>query len=122
MESSAKVLGHQWTSGGFWAPCTTKIEALQEATSEQMARMNRASLYGLLNFFREYVPTFAELTEPLRCLLGQDASPWTQEAEDAVRTVADRIVSSPRWLNMDPAEELRMETRVGRAGLAVVLL
>ena len=70
VESSVKVLGHQWTAGGFWAPCTTKIEALQEATSEQLSRMNRASLYGLLNFFREYVPTFAELTEPLRSLLG----------------------------------------------------
>ena len=36
--------------------------------------------------------------------------------------MANRIVSSPRWLNMDPAEELRMETRVRRSGLAVVLL
>lgn len=74
--------------------------------------MNRASLYGLLNFFREYVPPFAELTEPLRELLGQDAKPWSAEAGEAVRTVARRIVSSPRWLNLDPAEELRLETRV----------
>ena len=77
VESSAKVLGHQWTSGGFWAPVTTKIEALQEASSAQLGKMNRSSLYGLLNFFREYVPTFAEMTEPLRQLLGQDAKPWT---------------------------------------------
>ena len=122
VESSAKVLGHQWTAGGFWAPCVTKIEALRDASSEELARMNRASLYGLLNFFREYVPTFAELTEPLRELLGQDVKPWTVEAEEAVRTVASRILSTPRWLNMDPAEELRMEARVCRSGLAVVLL
>jgi len=70
VESSAKVLGHQWTSGGYWSPTTTKIEALQEMSSREMARMNRSSLYGLLNFYREYVPTFSELTEPLRCLLG----------------------------------------------------
>ena len=70
VESSAKVLGHQWTSGGYWAPCTTKIEALRTATDDELGRMNRASLYGLLNFYREYVPTFAELTEPLRVLLG----------------------------------------------------
>ena len=56
--------------------------------------MNRASLYGLLNFFREYVPTFAELTEPLRELLGQDVKPWTVEAEEAVRTVARCILST----------------------------
>ena len=28
VERGAKVLGHQWSSGGFWAPCTTKVEAL----------------------------------------------------------------------------------------------
>lgn len=70
VESSAKILGHLWTSGGYWAPSTDKIEALVDAQDEQLARMNRASLYGLLNFFREYVPPFAELTEPLRELLG----------------------------------------------------
>jgi hypothetical protein len=70
VESAAKVLGHQWTSGGYWTPVTTKIEALKEMSTEQLRKMNRASLYGLLNFFREYVPTFAEMTEPLRELLG----------------------------------------------------
>ncbi len=44
------------------------------------------------------------------------------EAEEAVRTVAARIISSPRWLNFEPAEELRVESRVTRTGLAVVLL
>lgn len=70
VESAAKVLGHQWSSGGFWAPTTTKLEALLSASSRELERMNRSSLYGLLNFFREYVPTFAERTEPLRALLG----------------------------------------------------
>lgn len=70
VESAAKVLGHNWTSGGFWAPCTTKLEALRAASSAALGGMNRSSLYGLLNFFREYVPTFAETTEPIRALLG----------------------------------------------------
>ena len=70
VDSAAKVLGHQWTSGGYWTPVTTKIEALKDMPDEELRKMNRASLYGLLNFFREYVPTFAELTEPLRELLG----------------------------------------------------
>ena len=91
VESSAKVLGHRWTSGGYWEPNVTKLEALAQASSEDLERMNRSSLYGLLNFFREYVPAFAELTEPLRQLLSQDATPWTPEAEAAVRTVVDRI-------------------------------
>ena len=49
---------------------TMKIEALRDMPNEELRKMNRASLYGLLNFFREYVPTFAEMTEPLRELLG----------------------------------------------------
>jgi hypothetical protein len=84
--------------------------------------MNRSSLYGLLNFYREYVPTFAEATEPLRELLGQDAKPWTDAAGEAVRTVARQILATPRWLNMDPTDEVRMEARVQKTGIAVVLL
>ena len=67
---TARVLGHSWSSGGFWAPITTKLEALASATTADLAVMNRAGLYGLLNFYREYVPAFSELTEPLRQLLG----------------------------------------------------
>ena len=70
VEDTAKVLGHQWSSGGFWAPNASKIQALLEKTDAELGRMPRSSLYGLLNFYREYVPAFAELAEPLRQLLG----------------------------------------------------
>ena len=70
VEYTAKVLGHQWTSGGFWSPCVDKLEALVAVPPEKLAAMNRSSLYGLLNFYREYLPTFAEVTEPIRELLG----------------------------------------------------
>lgn len=70
VESAAKVLGHQWTTGGFWAPNIGKLEAIEAMTPKDMSKVNRASMYGLLNFYREYVPTFAEMTEPLRQLLG----------------------------------------------------
>ena len=55
---------------GYWATITTKLEALAAAPQTELARANRPSLYGLLNFFSEYVPVFAELTEPIRELLG----------------------------------------------------
>ena len=34
VEASAKVLGHRWTSGGFWEPVTAKIDALRNAPDE----------------------------------------------------------------------------------------
>ena len=34
VDSAAKVLGHQWSQGGYWAPCTENIEALRHATED----------------------------------------------------------------------------------------
>ena len=66
VQTKAKVLGHNWQSGGFWTPVTTKPEALMTKTHHEMSSINRTSLYGLLNFYRDYIPRFAELTEPIR--------------------------------------------------------
>ena len=64
-QATAQVLGYLWTLGGFWAPNIAKLATLIEKTNGELARFNRASLYGLLNFYREYVPAFAELVKPL---------------------------------------------------------
>ena len=55
IQASAQVLGHLWTLGGFWVPNVTKLATLMEKTDGELARFNWASLYGLLNFYREYV-------------------------------------------------------------------
>ena len=44
-----------------------------EKMDGELAWSNLASLYGLLNFYREYVRAFVELVELLHQLLGQDA-------------------------------------------------
>ena len=75
VQAVAQVLGHLWTLGGFWAPNITKLTALMEKSDGELAQFNWASLYGLLNFYREYVLAFAELVKLLCQLLGQDAQP-----------------------------------------------
>ena len=65
-------------------------------------------LYGLLNFYQEYIPAFAELVEPLRRLLWQDARPWTNQAMESVREVVRRVLESPKWLNAALDKELCM--------------
>ena len=67
-----QVLRHYYTSGSFWTPNITKITALLEKIDGDLAQVNWASLYRLLKFYREYVPAFAKLVEPLHQLLGQD--------------------------------------------------
>ena len=74
-EDSAKVLGHYWLTGGFWAPNVKKLQVLVAKTDKELGRMSRPSPYGLLNFYQEYILAFAKMVEPLRCLLRQDACP-----------------------------------------------
>ena len=122
VQAAVQVLGHLWTSNGFWAPNITKLAALMEKTDGELARFNRASLYGLLNFYREYVPAFTELVEPLRQLLGQDEHPWMPEAGECICEVVWRVIKALCWLSADLSEELRMETRVSSRGIATLLL
>ncbi len=65
-------------------PEPAKLEPLAQASPEEIRRLPRSHLYGLLNFYREYIPTFAELTEPLWKLLSQDSRTWTDEAVDSL--------------------------------------
>ena len=53
VEDSAKVLGHFWSTGGFWAPNVEKLHALVAKTNKELGKMLRPLLYGLLNFYRE---------------------------------------------------------------------
>ena len=40
VEDSAKVLGHFWLMGGFWAPNVEKLRALVTKTDEELGRMS----------------------------------------------------------------------------------
>ena len=73
IQAAAQVLRHFSTSGGFWVPSTTKLTTLMENLDGEIAWFNWASLYGLLNFYKEYILAFTQLVKPLCQLLGQDA-------------------------------------------------
>ena len=106
----------------FGTPNVTKLTALIEKLDSELARFNQASLYGLLNFYREYVLAFAKLVKLLCQLLGQDTQPWMPAAGECIREVVWCIVTVLRWLNADLLAELCMETRVSSCGIAALLL
>ena len=55
VEDSAKVLRHFWLTGGFWVPNIEKLHALVTKTNKELGRMSPPLLYGLLNFYQEYI-------------------------------------------------------------------
>ena len=73
-----RILGHRWHSGGLFTAEDKKLKALLELPHDQMADIPVHSIYGLLNFFRCYVPDFAIRTEPLRKLLAHSHAGWTE--------------------------------------------
>ena len=122
VQAVVQVLRHLWTLGGLLVPNITKLAALLEKMDGELVQFNRASLYGLLNFYREYIPAFAKLVQTLRQLLGQDTHLWTPEARECIHEVAWHVITAPCWLNSDLSAELRMETRVSSHGIATLLL
>ena len=72
VQAAVQVLGQLWTLGSFWVPNVIKLTTLIEKLDGELAQVNWASLYGLLNFYREYVLAFTELVNLLHQLLGQD--------------------------------------------------
>ena len=118
VQAAVQVLWHLWTLGSFWVPNITKLTTLMEKMDGELARFNWASLYGLLNFYREYVLAFAELVKLLYQLLGQDTQLCTKSAGECIREVMQRVITAPCWLNTDLMAELQMETRVSSYGIA----
>lgn len=116
------VLGQKWTSGGYFEPLPAKLEALVNLPEDQLSKMARPRIYGLLNYYRGYVPNFTQLIEPLRELLSKPHLPWTSLHTTCVKETVAKILSGVPLVNFDPASPLRVETYYGPNGLIGTLL
>ena len=84
VQAAVQLLGHLWTSGGFWAPNVTKPSTLMEKSNGNLAWINWVPLYRLLSFYGEYVLAFTKLVEPLCNLLGPDTQLWMLIVSDCI--------------------------------------
>ena len=117
-----KVLGHRWHSGGYFTAEAKGLKALLTLPHEELAELPRASVYGLLSYFRPYVPDFSVRTEPLRKLLAASSSEWTPKHTALVQDVVKRVLEGLPVINFDPASPVRVQLALGPAGFAGILL
>ena len=103
-----QILGHRWHSRGYFTAEDKKIKALLELPHKEMLAIPPHSLYGLLNFFQNYVPDFAICTKPIRKLLSHLHDNWTIEHTECAKDVLSRILNAMPLLNFDPASPIHV--------------
>lgn len=87
-------LGHIITEDGY-APNPENVEKMVSFPSPKNLKETQKAL-GMVNFCRRFVPQFSKIAAPLRALTRKDNSfKWTKEAENALRSLIDRIVQAP---------------------------
>ena len=62
--TQAKIVGHRWESGGYFSAEGKALRGLLSLEHEQLEKMPRARLYGIVLIYRDYLPDFAARTEP----------------------------------------------------------
>jgi RNase H-like domain found in reverse transcriptase len=81
------------------------------------------SLYGLLSYFRLFVPEFARITKPISDMKKADATlVWTGEHTAAVEQVIRRLSTEARLRLPDSTQPFVLEVDHGDEGYGGVLL
>ena len=57
-------------------PNIINLAAIVKKINSELAQVNWVFLYGLLNFYKEYILAFTELIKLLCQLFGQGTQPW----------------------------------------------
>ena len=65
-----EFMGELWRTGGYFRPLEGRVIALLEMGEGELAAMPCAQLYGMLSYWRQFIPDFSAKTHRLRQLLG----------------------------------------------------
>ena len=116
----ATHLGFEYSSMGV-APSSEKTKAIQDWPTPTCSKDVRSFL-GLVNFFRRFIPHFADIAHPLTALTSKTAQfIWESEQQDAFTTLQRALVSPP-LLDYPRKEDLFvLATDASDVGLGAVL-
>ena len=95
-------LGHVVGNGGVH-PEKSKLEALREFQTPVTKKQVRAFL-GLTGYYRKFIPSYAEITAPLRGLTRKNTPnkvDWTVDCERAFLSLKDILYSEPTLKILD---------------------
>jgi len=79
-------------------------------------------LLGLVGYYRQYIPGFAGVAQPLNWLTAKGVRwQWTQEEQQAFDHLKKRLMETPILPYPDPAKEYILDTDVSNHSVEAVL-
>jgi len=104
LQQEVKYLGHVVGQTGV-ATDPEKVRAVRDWAVAVYFPELRAFL-GLVRYYRQYVPNFAGIAQPLNWLTAKGVRwQWTQTEQQVFDHLKDRLVEAPILAYPDPAKE-----------------
>ncbi len=108
-QDTVEFLGHVVTPAGI-RPTPAHIKSVQD-WPQIKDKNDIASFAGLTNYFKQYIPNYADLLKPLNKLRKKDVKfVWSSECEDSVTKLKEALTSAPVLAYWDPAYETVLHT------------
>ena len=77
---------------------------------------------GFVNFYRRWIPNFANITQPLHDLFQKNQSwQWTKNEHGAFELLKWRVSQAPVLVHADPDRQFRMETDASNYAYGAIL-
>lgn len=117
-----KYLGFIVTAGVSMRPDPEKIQAIRDWEAPLRVRGVR-SFVGFANFYRDFIPDFAYIMQPLIHLTRADIYfRWGDEENEAFETLKSAFISHPILVQWDPNKEAVVEADCSGVALGGCLL
>ena len=113
-------LGFEYSAEGI-KPTKEKIQSIQEWPTPQSIKDVRSFL-GLANFYRRFVPKFADTAAPLTNLTGKNVTfVWDVIHQQAFEKLKQALVSPPIIAYPTPQDKFVLTTDASDVGLGAIL-
>ena len=120
-KAQVKFLGHIVSRRGV-EPDPKNVEAIQIMEPPRKVKGVRRFV-GMCNFYRKHIPRFALLAKPLTHLTRKGVPfHWTEECEEAFRTLKERLTSAPILVRADLSKEFELHTDSSKLYIAGALM
>jgi hypothetical protein len=120
-QDEVEFLGHVLTSNGVQVD-PKKVKAVQDWPNLECVN-DVQSFLGLVNYYRKFIPDFAQTAVPLTKLLKKDQPfVWEHEQRDAFDKLKGALTTAPTLATFDPALPITVHTDASNYAIGAVLM